>query len=177
MEGLLIITLLTGFIGSIGFVVALGKRSPRRILADGEVLETEDFPYSRRHDFFSAAERSFYEMLRSVTPEHTVFAKVRLADLVYVNGSVSRQSQHLGYIDRKHIDFVVCDKNLVPVVAVEINDAPQALGDRRARAEYVEKVLAAASLPVVYVQVRRGYVMDEIHRLVSPYLRIGTMTL
>lgn len=175
MEGLLILMLLAGFIGSIAFVVVLGKQSPCRILAEGEILETENFPYSRRHDFFSAAERSFYEMLRRLTPEHTVFAKVRLADLVCVHGSVSGRSQ-LNQIDRKHIDFVVCDKNLVPVVAVELNDEPQTLGDRRARDEYVEKVLASASLPVIYVRARGGAVMDETHRLLSPYLRTGTIT-
>ena len=176
MEGLLILMLLAGFIGSIAFVVVLGRQAPRRIVAEREALKTEGFPYSRRQDFFSAAERSFYEILLALAPEHTVFAKVRLADLVYVNGSAPRQS-HLSHIDRKHIDFVVCDKNLVPVVAVELNDALQAPDDRRVRDEYVEKVLAAASLPVVYFQASRGYMMDEVHRLVSPYLRVGTMTL
>ena len=36
------------------------------------------------NDFFSTAERSFYEILRRIAPNHTIFAKVRLADLVLI---------------------------------------------------------------------------------------------
>ena len=138
--------------------------------------EPRGFPYSRRNCLFSAAELSFFEILQRLTPEHTVFAKVRLAELVYVKGTVSRQT-HLSRIDRKHIDFVVCDKNLAPVVAIELDEASHQQRDSRARDEFVDEVLAAAALPVIHVRARHEYVMDEIHRLLLPYLRIGTLTL
>src|SRR5882724_6987074 len=107
--------------------------------------EPRVFPYSRRNYFFSSAERSLYEILRRLTPDHTVFAKVRLAELVYVKGSVARQT-HLSRIDRKHIDFVVCDKNLAPVVAIELDNASyqKSAGTRD---QFVDEVLAAAALP------------------------------
>jgi len=135
--------------------------------------EPREFPYSRRKYFFSAPERSFYEILRRITPQHTVFAKVRLAELVDVKGTASRQA-HLNRIDQKHVDFVVCDKNLAPLVAIELDDSFQHPPDRRARDEFVDEVLAAAALPVIHVRAQGGYVMDEIHHLLSPYLRIGT---
>ena len=138
--------------------------------------EPRGFPYSRRNCLFSAVELSFFEILQRLTPEHTVFAKVRLAELVYVKGTVSRQT-HLNRLDRKHIDFVVCDKNLAPVVAIELDETSQQQPDSRARDEFVDEVLAAAALPVIHVRARREYVMDEIHRLLLPYLRIGTLTL
>ena len=128
-------------------------------------------PYSRRGCLFSAAERSFYEILRRITPQHTVFPKVRLDELVHVKGTVSRQS-HLKRIDGKHIDFVVCDKDMAPVVAIELEDAPHDRTDHRRRDEFLDEVLAAASLPVIHL--RRGCVLDEVHRLLAPYLRIGT---
>ena len=175
MTGLLVLILLAGFLGSMTFVVALGTQSSRRIDFHCEP-KTDVLPYSRQNYFFSAAERSFYEILRRLTPEHTIFAKVRLADVVYVKGTVSRQA-HLNRIDRKHLDFVVCDKNLAPVLAIELDDASHDRLDRRARDKFVDEVLAAASLPVIHVRTRRGYVLDEIQRLLSPYLRIGTLTL
>jgi hypothetical protein len=175
MEALLLVILFAGFFSSIAFVVLLGKRSSPRIDWQQQP-ETDGLPYSRRNYFFSAAERSLYEILRRLTPEHTVFAKVRLADVVYIKGSVSRPS-HLNRIDRKHLDFVVCDKNLAPVVAIELDDASDRGGELHARDEFVEQVLAAAALPVIRMPARRAYVMDEIHGLLSPYLRIGTVTL
>jgi hypothetical protein len=138
--------------------------------------EPRIFPYSRRNYFFSAAERSLYEILRRLTPEHTVFAKVRLAELVYIRESVPRQA-HLSRIDRRQVDFVVCDKNLAPVVAIELDDASHQPAERRVRDQFVDEVLAAASLPVIHVPERAGYVLDEIHQLLAPYLRIGTLTL
>jgi very-short-patch-repair endonuclease len=173
MEALLLLLLFAGFFSSMTFVVLLGKRSSSRIDWQQQP-ETEGLPYSRRNYFFSAAERSLYEILRRLTPEHTVFAKVRLADVVYVNGTVSRQS-YVNRIDRKHLDFVVCDKNLAPVVAIELDDACHRGGELRARDEFLEQVLAAAALPIIRMPARRAYVMDEIHRLLSPYLRIGTL--
>lgn len=135
--------------------------------------EPREFPYSRRNHVFSAGERSLYEILRRLTPEHTVFAKVRLAELVDVKGTVSRQT-HLNRIDQKHVDFVVCDKNLAPLLAIELDESSHQRRDRRARDEFVDEVLAAAALPVIHVREQGGYMMDEIHRLVAPYLRMGT---
>src|SRR5688500_16792275 len=56
--------------------------------------KADQLAYSKKKYLFSAAERSFYEVLkRLVPPEYTVFAKVRLADLVYVSkGAADRQS-------------------------------------------------------------------------------------
>jgi hypothetical protein len=153
-----------------------GKRTGPKREAILPPAKPKTLPYSRRNYFFSAAERAFYEILRRLTPQHTVFAKVRLAELVYVKGTVWCQS-HLNRIDRKHIDFVVCDKNLAPVVAIELDETSSAQKDRRARDEFVDEVLAAASLPLIHVRTRRGYVIDEIHQLLSPYLRIGTLML
>lgn len=172
MDGLFPLILVGGFLGSMAFVVTRATpRSSSRTVSAHEAPEADGLPFSRRNHFFSAAERSFYEILRRITPEHTVFAKVRLAELVSIQGTVSRQA-HLNRIDRKHIDFVVCDKNMAPVVAIELDDASQDRADRRVRDEFLDEVLAAASLPVIHL--RRGCVLDEVHRLLSPYLRIGT---
>ena len=164
-------------IAGLGAIFAL-RDEPSSETTTAKLLRAEPrgFPYSRRNCLFSAAERSFYEILQRLTPDHTVFAKVRLAELVYVQGTVSRQ-MHLNRIDQKHIDFVVCDKNLAPVVAIELDGTSRPQADSRVRDEFVDEVLAAAALPVIHVRARHAYVMDEIHRLLLPYLRIGTLTL
>jgi hypothetical protein len=88
-------------------------------------------PYSAKKYFFSAAERSFYEVLRRLVPDHTLSAKVRLANLVYVSrGTESRQS-HFNRIQSKHIDFVLCDNDLTPVLAIELDDASHAEESRK----------------------------------------------
>src|SRR5437667_12010546 len=166
----------TGIVAGLSLLVILRDEPAPAKGSEWRRPEPRVFPYSRRNYFFSAAERSFYEILRRLTPEHTVFAKVRLADVVYVKGTISRQ-EHLNRIDRKHLDFVVCDKNLAPVVAIELDDAYYDHTNRSSRDEFVEQVLAAAALPIIRMPAPRPYVMDQIQKFLSPYLRIRTPAL
>ena len=130
-------------------------------------------PFAKRNYFFSAAERSLYEILCRLTPEHTVFAKVRLADLVRVQVSGREFWQRFDSIKAKHVDFVVCDEALAPVVAVELDDASHDEADRLARDQFVDSVLQSAALPIVHVRAKRGYVIDEIRQLLAPHLRLS----
>lgn len=133
---------------------------------------SDPLPYAKRKYFFSAAERSFYEVLRRVIPEHTVFAKVRLADVIRVPKGTDAWRAHQNRIDRKHLDFVICDANLAPVAAVELDDSSHESEERRERDEFVDAALAAAGVPIIHVRVARGYELDELRALLSPHLAI-----
>lgn len=134
-------------------------------------------PFARRNYFFSAAERSFYEILCRLTPAHTVFAKVRLADLVRVQASGREFWQRFNSISAKHVDFVLCDEQLAPIVAIELDDASHDEPERLARDQFVDSVLECAALPMVRVRVKRGYVLDEIRQLLAPHLRMNSLTM
>src|SRR3954470_5844810 len=98
--------------------------------------------YTRKNHFFSAAERSFYDILRRLTPRHTVFAKVRLAELVDINRAAGEHDD-AEEIEGKQVDFVLCDSNLAPVVAIDLNENERAAEPRD---HVVEQVLAAAAV-------------------------------
>ena len=131
-------------------------------------------PFARRSDFFSAAEHSFYEVLCGLCPQHTVFAKVRLADLVRVQASGREFWQRFNSICGKHVDFVVCDEQLAPVVAIELDDSSHREAERLKRDRFVDSVLQTASLPIIHIPAKRGYVLDEIRQLLAPHLRINS---
>ena len=131
-------------------------------------------PFARRNFFFSAAERSFYEILCRLSPDHTVFAKVRLADLVRVQASGREFWQRFNSISAKHVDFVLCDAQLAPIVAIELDDGSHDEPERLARDQFVDSVLESAALPIVHVRAKRGYVLDEIRQLLAPHLRMNS---
>jgi very-short-patch-repair endonuclease len=131
----------------------------------------QSFPFAKREYFFSAAERSFYEVLRRLTPDHTLFAKVRLADLVRVTTKGSDWRSQQNRIDRKHVDFVLCNADLAPVLAIELDDSSHSEQRRRDRDAFVDQVLVAAAIPIVRVPARRGYQLDELRQLLSPHLK------
>ena len=183
MEALLGLVLILGVCAIVvrGFALLIARSSEQAkpTVATGRlspVTAPSLPPFAKRNHFFSAAERSLYEILCRLTPEHTVFAKVRLADLVRVQVSGREFWQRFDSIKAKHVDFVVCDDTLAPVVAIELDDASQDEADRLARDQFVDSVLESAALPIVHVKARRGYVLDEIRQLLAPHLRLHAPT-
>ena len=115
-------------------------------------------PYRLRDEFLSAAELSFYRVLRGAVGERwVIFAKVRLADLFYV----ARPHENPGArnsIAQKHVDFVLCDsQTLQPVAGVELDDSSHKRADRAERDEKVDSYFQAAGLPLVHIKAARGY--------------------
>lgn len=75
---------------------------------------SDAFPYQSKISLCSPAERSFLGVLDQLLSEkYRVFLKVRLADLIEIQKGVTKSARQnaLNRIIRKHVDFVVCDKN------------------------------------------------------------------
>jgi hypothetical protein len=131
-------------------------------------------PFKLRDDFLSPAEVSFYQVLRvAVGDRALVFTKINLADLFFVSTGDHRQNRALANrVDRKHVDFLVCDlKSVRPIVALELDDQSHNRADRKTRDEMVEGVFAAAGLPLLRVPVKTGYAPQELQALLKPYLQ------
>lgn len=158
--------------GVTAVIVRFARSSPNiRSAPGGQPPKPDSLPYSKKQYFFSAAERSFYEVLkRLVSAEHTVFAKVRLVDLVGVRPGAGNRQSHLNRINRKHVDFVLCNRDLAPVVAIELDDSSHEKEDRKDRDEFVDQVLASVAFPIVHIRAKRSYAPDEIRAALHPYL-------
>jgi ribosomal protein S27AE len=131
------------------------------------------FPYRLRDDFLSAAELSFYQVLRTVVGSRMqICPKVGLGDLFFAEtGDRPKNRAFTNRIDRKHVDFVLCDpKTMRPLVAVELDDRSHEREDRQQRDVFVEGVFAAAGLPLVRVPVRSAYPPWELEAKLAPYL-------
>ena len=133
-------------------------------------------PFFRRKHLLSAAERRFFNVLRRVVGETLVFPKVRLADLVGADERHLLRKSNFDHIKAKHIDFVVCDAAMSPVVAIELDDKSHQRRDRRARDRDVNRILELASLPILRVPVRRTYNEQEIAGQILVKIRTATWT-
>jgi hypothetical protein len=145
------------------------KASRPKISSDWQPPKADQLAYSRKNYFFSAAERSFYEILRRLAPNHTVFAKVRLADLIYVDKRTTSRQADLNRICSKHVDFVLCDSNLAPVLAIELDDSSHDDEDRQSRDSFIDAAFSAANFPLIRIPCKRGYRLDEVRQLLAPY--------
>lgn len=157
------------------------KHGTRPTAEEAEEEEDEDvdeieYPYHLRDHFLSPAELNFYMVLRGVIDRRAVLCtKVGLADIFYVRkgNDASRWRIYTNKIDRKHVDFLLCDlKTMQPLVGIELDDSSHQRPDREARDEFVDGVFAAAQLPLIHIPVRRAYVLAEIEAQLAPH--IGT---
>ena len=175
MSALFGFVIFIGVITGLALAIQMVLKSPPRtrafITPNWQPPRCDPLPYAKKKYFFSVAERSFYEVLRRLAPNYTLFAKVRLADVVYVTKGSGAWRTYLNRIDRKHLDFVICDANLAPVLAVELDDSSHDDESRQERDAFVDQVLAASALPILHMSARRGYVPDELRQLLAPYIK------
>lgn len=148
------------------------------ILASRAIVRTRhtdsNLPYSKRQYLFSKAERSFFEVLHRVaSPRFHVFAKVRVVDLLMVKGSPpSATGSHRNRILSKHVDFVLCDRELVsPKIAIELDDASHNRPDRQVRDAFLARAFRAAGLPLLRVSAAKSYDTRVLQRLLDEVLQ------
>src|SRR3954464_8304045 len=161
MEAVLVVFLLGGFLLVLSTTIMVSRHMPQRPAFAGLSVHGHAFPFRRRIVLFSKAERSFYKALRSLVPGHMIFVKVTLADLVSLKPRHSLW-EHFSPINRRHVDFVICDPTLAPVVAIALDSAT--VNNSAAAADIMNSVLASASLPVLHVPQKRRYLFDDLRR-------------
>lgn len=126
------------------------------------------FPYHLRDHFLSPAEHSFYLVLKQAVADWAlVCPKVSLGDVFYVRSSdASLFRTYTNRIDRKHVDFLLCDpKTLKPMAGIELDDKSHRREDRQERDQFVEHVFAAAQLPLVRLSAKHGYSVQALTQI------------
>lgn len=131
----------------------------------------DQLPYCQRDDFLSAAEMSFYRVLvMGLNGSFAICPKVNLADIFFVARPHENQS-YRNKIDRKHVDFLICDPTTMkPVLGVELDDASHSRPDRQDRDQFVDQVFEVAGLPLLHVRAASGYNPQQLAHLVREAL-------
>lgn len=140
---------------------------------EATTAQAPEFPYQLRDHFLTPAELSFFTVLKTAVGERAALStKVGLNDLFWVKTEdQSRFRIYTNRIDRKHVDFLVCDPvTMQPRVGIELDDRSHQRADRQARDEFVDQVFKAAKLPILHVPAKRAYVAAEIAAQLAPYL-------
>lgn len=121
-------------------------------------------PAPVRDRFLGQRETLLYYLLRAGVPDHEVFPNVPLASVVAVPGTGVEREQQLRRLAQYHLDFVVCDKSMRIVAAVEVEPAAGAgaAGERR----FVADTLNAAGIRIVRVNPAAPPRRDQVRALV-----------
>lgn len=132
-----------------------------------------EHPYHLLDEFISPAELSFFLNLKAVVGDSThILSKVKLSDLFYAKtGDYGKNRSYTNRIDRKHVDFLLCDsKTLKPILGIELDDKSHQRADRQERDDFVNHVFAAAGLSLMHIAVQRGYSQSDLKAKLATYI-------
>lgn len=154
----------------LSLAVLIAKLTAKKKALSGD----EVVAYEKRGPLLTPAERSFYGALeQAVGGQALIFVKVRLADVIKPTKTVSASDWQRAFnkISAKHLDFVICRKNdLVPLLAIELNDRSHQASNRRRRDDFLANALESAGLAHVSLPARQGYSVTELRQIILPHL-------
>lgn len=128
--------------------------------------------FERAERLISPNQQSILLLLEKALDErYSVFSKIRLQDVVQVNADLSPGQQKTARqrLTSEPLDLVICEKNNAAILGVILLNRQAAAppNGRLLRETDTDRVLAAAGIPVVYVDACKAYSLDDIRIEVS----------
>jgi very-short-patch-repair endonuclease len=93
-------------------------------------------------------EQTLYWRLIASLPEHVVLAQVQLSRFMLVK-RVDKAQSWRNRIDRKSVDFLVCDKSFRVVAAIELDDSSHERTDRKKADNDKDAALTSAGIRLI----------------------------
>jgi hypothetical protein len=122
--------------------------------------------YEAQQRLLTPAELSFFKVLeQAVGNDYSLFAKVRLADVIRPVRSESRSGFQtaLNRITSKHVDFVVCDSKSLTILGVmELDDKTHERFERGIRDGFVDTALGQAGIPIIRIRAASTYLVNDL---------------
>lgn len=147
--------------------VAKGKRSKEdEELDKAKVQQLPIQGAYQRAWLFTYNEKDAYNKLKPIADElgYTVFAKVRLLDLLEPVKGNPKYKTYFYKIQAKHVDFVLCDKKLVARYIIELDDGSHDTAERRERDKFVNEVVQSVGYQIIRVRA----IDETIRQFITP---------
>ncbi|MFA5000208.1 MAG: DUF2726 domain-containing protein [Patescibacteria group bacterium] len=159
-----IIYIIAGIIIIAAIVLAIFRGNFDFAGNDAAEEEKIKYQYKKKNFFLTRSEHYFYDALvDAVGKDYRIFAQVHLSALV--NHKISGQDWRaaLAHINRKSVDFLLCDKAyLSPKLAIELDDRSHERPDRQNRDWEVERIFQAVGLPLLRLKNQAEFNSDNL---------------
>lgn len=133
--------------------------------------------YFEKKNLLTKAEYYFWKKLKLKCDEHEVLIcpKVRMEDLVNVKCEDQKTKQrYRGYIKSRHIDYILCDKDLNIIAGIELDDNSHTNKNVKKVDDLKNDVFAAIGVPLIRVKASGGKKYDEtLEKLFSQTLLLN----
>lgn len=126
----------------------------------------KEYPYTYKN-LLSKAEMAFYKILETECKDKDIkiCPKVRMEDFLNVTDK-KQQLKYRGYIRSRHIDFILCDKEMNMIAGIELDDESHNSDKTKQADTFKNEVFKAIGKPLHRVKVGTKYV-DEIKNIID----------
>lgn len=111
-------------------------------------------PYTLAKSILTNHELNFYKDLQPIASELglVICPKVRVADFINVPQNDKNMLAWFNKISRKHVDYLLCDDKLQPVLAIELDDPSHDRKDRQQRDDFIDSTYKHVGLDVLHIR-------------------------
>ena len=139
---------------------------PQIELNPKDYIDTAKSPFLIVNSLLTKAEMNFYQVLKNVidNEKQIICPKVRMIDVLWTKTyRVENKLTFINKVNRKHFDFVICDKEtLKPIMAIELDDKSHEEEARKERDEFVDALFTDLNFKVIHIPVQYSYNANEI---------------
>lgn len=131
-----------------------------------DYIDTAKSPFLIANSLLTKAEMNFYKVLKdSIDDEKQIICpKVRMIEVLWTKTFyVENKMIFINKVNRKHFDFVICDKEtLKPLMAIELDDKSHEEEARKERDEFVDALFTDLNFKVIHIPVQYSYNINEL---------------
>lgn len=151
---------------SVAYILGELAKKPKQT-AESDKAEAKEIPIQGAYQkawLFSYNEKDAYTKLKPIAEElgYTVFAKVRLLDLLEPVKGNPKYKTYFYKIQAKHVDFVLCDAKLVARYIIELDDSSHDTKERQERDKFVDEVVQSVGYKVIHVRAIDETIREKI---------------
>ena len=110
----------------------------KRLFAQGKLN-----PFQPKKRFLTGNERKLCSLLKD-SPElrnFHIFPQLHLSTILEVKDEANDLAGKFDWINKLYVDFVIFDKEMNPLLVIELNDSTHLWNSRKSRDEFVRKAL------------------------------------
>lgn len=118
-------------------------------------------------------EAAFFPVIDEIAADYGLylFSKVRFADVAKTARAEDYNTymRYFGKVKSKHLDFVLCDSDFIPVVVVELDDPSHLNKPNRENDLLKDVVLESINIPLIRVPVANRYDQKKLARKIAEF--------
>lgn len=150
-------------------IIGIKKRKKKKQNTEFKTYTENDkiYPYKKKK-LLTQTEYHFYMTLKEECDERNLLIcpKVRMEDYIDITTNKEKQ-KYRGYIKSRHIDFLICDKELNIIAGLELDDNSHNNPKTQKTDELKNNIFKNINIPLMRVNVTSGRYREQIINILN----------